>query len=312
MSASSVGTELPMYTELLAIALPAALLAGLVYASWEDWRSREVADGVWRLLAAVGAVGGAIALLGGSAVGLLAWGAVAALVLEHLFPWDAGIERRSEALPGYLELGGYGAVTVLLIVLGAEYGIGDAGLPVSAIAVYVSVLFARTLFEVGVLYGGADAKALMTAGLVVPLAPRTLLAMPAHAVAVLAYYPFSLNLLMDAALVAVAVPLAIAVRNVRRGVFQFPRGFTSYVLPTERLDSEFVWLRDPVLAPSDDEAATTEEDRALRRRQRAELEARGVRSVWVTPQLPFLLLLTAGAVLAFLVGNVVFDVAAAL
>jgi prepilin signal peptidase PulO-like enzyme (type II secretory pathway) len=152
----------------------------------------------------------------------------------------------------------------------------------------------------------------MVAGLLVPLFPSTILSLPATATQLLAVYPFSLDLLMDAALLAVAIPIALAIRNVRRGDFEFPRGFTSYRIAVDRLPESFVWLKDPLANSDVEDAETAEEDRAIREQQRDRLKAEGVTQVWVTPQLPFVILLWAGAVAALLAGNLLFDLFARL
>jgi hypothetical protein len=79
-----------------------------------------------------------------------------------------------------------------------------------------------------------------------------------------------------------------------------------------RLSQSFVWLKDPLTNPDGEDPETTEEDAALRARQQAGLEAKGVREVWVTPQLPFVILLALGAATALLWGNLVIDLAALL
>jgi preflagellin peptidase FlaK len=269
-----------------------------------------VPDRVWQIAGAVGVALGALEVAPGGATALTLWFLAGALVLEHVFPWDAPLERTAPALPGALELGFYAVVLVAVFAVGFTHGVGTAAVPLTVIAVIVSVFLARGLFEAGVLYGGADAKALMTAGLLVPLYSVPILPIPSMAAALLAYYPFALNLLMDAALFSAAVPIALGLRNARRGEFEFPRGFVGYTVPISELPHRFVWLRDPTFRRDEDEPETSEDDIALRTRQMEALAAKGVERVWVTPQLPFVILLFAGAVGALLAGNLVFDLAA--
>lgn len=292
------------------------LVGGLVYASIADWRTREVADELWVLLAGIGTVLGAFLVSPGGLLPLTLWIVAAALVLEHLLPWDVRVERVHPSLPGYIELAVYGGVLALLVYTGVVYGVSNAGLPVAVIAVYVTVILARVLFETGILYGGADAKALMIAGILVPVFSTPVVAVPATAEGILALYPFSISVLMNAALFALAVPIGLALRNARKGEFVFPRGFTGYRIPVSELPHRYVWLRDPLfsrdLTEEERAVSTTEEDNALRLRQMRELQAKGVDRVWVTPQIPFVVLLSAGAIAALLVGNVLFDLFALL
>lgn len=292
-----------------------ALLVGFGIAAFFDLRVREVSDTLWQALAVVGILVGVLEALPSGAFEVVLWSVVALFAAQHLVPWDEVVERHSAILPGILEAVLYIAVGTLVVLVGVTDGVGPTGLPVPVIGLFATVLLARGLFEARVLYGGADAKALMVAGLLLPATSQTLLALPASASAILRVYPFPLTLLMNAALAAVVVPIAIALRNLSSGDFEFPRGFVGYRIPVGQLDRRFVWLKEPTvdaLKEEEEAVETSEDDRRLREHQKAELLRRGIRKVWVTPQLPFLVLLAAGAALALLAGNLVFDLLAVL
>ena len=127
--------------------------------------------------------------------------------------------------------------------------------------------------------------------------------------AILAIYPFAVTVLFNAALLSIAIPLYLAARNLRSGSFEFPRGFTGYRIPVPSLPDRFVWLRDPTFHPEieEDDVNNSDDDRKLRERQRDELLKAGATSVWVTPQVPFVVLLAAGAILGVVAGNLAFD-----
>jgi archaeal preflagellin peptidase FlaK len=290
------------------------LVAGLAYASKKDLEDREVSDRLWQVLGVAGAVLGAVALAGGGALPVLLWVLISALVLEHLFPWDNAFSERQAGTVLVLEFGAYAVSLAIVGFATVRWGIGPTAVPFAVIAALVTVLLARLLFELRVLYGGADAKALIVAGALVPVFASPVLLAPATSATLLTVLPFALTLLTDAALLAVAVPVVIAVRNVVRGEFSLPRGFTSYTLEVDALPRRFVWVRDPALGEDTlaDDAETTAEDTRRRTELAAKLRARGVRRVWVTPQLPFLVLMTAGAVAALLAGNLLLDLLAVL
>jgi archaeal preflagellin peptidase FlaK len=294
----------------------ALLLAGFAYAAVADLRYREVTDRLWQLLGIAGFVLGALALAPGGAVPVGLWVLVGALTLEHMFPWDERLRGRVERYADLIELVAYTAVVAIIAVALARFGLGPSGVPVAVIAVLATVVFARVLFEVGVLYGGADAKAVMIAGLLVPLFPAPWLWSPPALLPVTAVLPFGVDLLVNAALLSLFVPLAIGVRNAARGEFpSFVRGFTGYSMPVSELPDRFVWVRDPNAGPSSEEeeqADTSEEDRDRRVAVAKDLAARGVSRVWVTPQIPFLVLMAVGALAALLAGNLVVDLIALL
>jgi archaeal preflagellin peptidase FlaK len=285
------------------------LLAGFAYAGFADLRDREVTDRLWQLMGGVGVVMGAAAVAPGGWIPVLLWVMVGLFTLQHLFPWDdllgATVARYADPIEGV----GYLAVILFVGVAVWRIGVGADQVPVPVLALLLTVLFARALFELGVLYGGADAKALMIAGVLVPVFASPLLPQSAEVATLLTVLPFSINLLMDAALISVAIPVGIGIRNALRGEFRFPRGFSGYMIPVRELPDSFVWLKDPLSGGDDDTptAETSEEDRQERLRVARELEAKGVDRVWVTPQIPFLVLMAAGSVAALLAGNLVLD-----
>ena len=288
------------------------LVVGFAYAAVADWREREVSDRLWQVRGVLGVALGALAIAPGGAWPLALWLVVGALVLEHLVAWDDALGERLDRYADLIEGIAYAVVTALVLAAVVELGIGPAAVPVGVVAVLATVLFARGLFELGILYGGADAKALMIAGVVLPIFATPLLTPGTSAILLLAVVPFSVNLLMDAALLSIAIPIGLAVRNVARGDFSFPRGFSGYRLPVRELPQKFVWLKDPLGGDgaAEREAETSEEDRRERTRLAAELETRGIDRVWVTPQIPFLVVMAFGAVAALLAGNLLLDLLA--
>jgi hypothetical protein len=281
------------------------LLVGLAVAAVVDLRTREVDDRLWLLLALVGGGLQAVVIAAGGVVPLLVWVLLVGFVVQHLVPWDDALADRYPSLPGALELTAYVGVGAVLAVVGWRDGIGPSGLPVAAIAVYLTVLIARGLFEANLLYGGADAKAIMVAGAVVPFETMVLFA-PHAAVAILGFYPFAITLLMNGAVAAIVIPLALLVRNASQGDWNGLRTFTGYPLAVDELPNRFVWVTDPTFR-RDEDAETSEDDRRMRERVRDELKAKGVAAVWVTPQIPFVVLLAVGAVLGVVFGNILAD-----
>ncbi len=288
------------------------LLLGLAVAAGWDLEAREVTDRLWQLLGIVGVGLGAVAIAPEGGAAFVLWLVVGALVLEHLFPWDALFAESRDHLVLAIDLGAFAAVIAAVAGAAFRWGIGAVGVPV--LAALATVILARLLFELNVLYGGADAKALVVVGVLVPVFAAPLVLRPPTDATALAVLPFSISVLTNAALLAIVVPVGIAVRNAGRREFSFARGFTSYTIDVDDLPERFVWVRDPTLGEDSMEAdvETSAEDERLRREIASRLRARGIRRVWVTPQLPFLVLLAAGAVAAFLAGNLVLDLIAAL
>jgi archaeal preflagellin peptidase FlaK len=290
----------------------AVLLVGFGYAAVADLRTREVSDHLWQGMGLLGVGLGTVAVAGDGVLGVGLWLLVGAFTLQHVFAWDELLGEDGAGTADLIEIVVYAIVLVVVIVCSVHYGISAAGVPWEVLAVLISVLFARGLFEAGVLYGGADAKALMIAAVILPTFSAVLLPLPSSFTGVLNDLPFAIDLLMNAALLAIVVPLGLAFRNLARHEFRWPSGFTGYMLPVSELPHRFVWLEDPLAhgARERDEVETSDDDLKVRERQAAELTAKGVTRVWVTPQIPFLVLMAAGAVAAVLAGNLVLDLIA--
>lgn len=300
--------------DLLTAVRAVVLVGGFAYASVADLRAREVSDGLWQVLAAAGVVLGFVALVPGGELAVALWALVAAFAFEHLLPWDDALGERHAGKVVWIELAVY--LTVIGVVVGAavRWGVGPSSVPIDVVAALASIVVARILFEAGVLYGGADAKALIVVGVLLPVFAAPYLYAPVLQAPLLARLPFSITLLTNAALLSLAVPVAIALRNAARGEFTVARGFTGYTLDVRELPRRFVWVRDPVLGEDtyEHDTETSEEDARERSRIATELEARGVQRVWVSPQLPFLVLMAAGAFAGLLAGNLLLDLFTAL
>jgi archaeal preflagellin peptidase FlaK len=288
----------------------AVLLAGFSYAAVSDFRTREVTDRLWQVLGVTGLVVGALVLSPGGIVPVVLWLVVAGLTLQHTVSWDLWLSPSRGDYADLLELVMYVIVVGVVATAVARVGLGPSGVPYAVIACLATILFSRGLFEAGVLYGGGDAKALMIAGVLLPTFAIPILFHPSTLAPVVAILPYSFDLLLDAALLSIFIPIAIGIRNISRGEFHGIRGFTGYPIPVGELPHRFVWVRDPKygsVREQEEGIETSEDDRQQRIEIAAELRAKGVERVWVTPQIPFLLLMALGAVAALLAGNLALD-----
>jgi preflagellin peptidase FlaK len=285
--------------------------AFLAFAAASDLRMRRVADAVWIALGGIG-----LALLGGE-LGLEAapWYAyVLLLPLAVLFygvffgePMfgEEGFRLRPFRTVAYLA-----ALVTLLAAVAAATDQGNVGPLVPLLVALVLVVVGHSLYYVGLLRGGADAKAFMTVALLVPVYPRLaptipLLQYPAALEATLSVgFPFAFVVLLNASLLLLVLPLYFLLRNLVRGDLQAPPCFFGYRVSVDRVPP-FAWLMERV---EDGEAVLVlfprrGDDMAM---EIERLRRLGRRRVWITPKLPFLVPFAFGFVLAFLVGNLLF------
>ncbi|HVL88491.1 MAG TPA: A24 family peptidase C-terminal domain-containing protein [Candidatus Thermoplasmatota archaeon] len=162
--------------------------------------------------------------------------------------------------------------------------------------------FILVLYRLHLIAGGADAKALVAAAVLVPF--------PLHLSGSLPLLesptPASFATLGNALLAFLALPLVFFVRNLARGDLRFPHAFLGYRMEVDAAKRAHVW---PMEAVVDGKLA------AVRMPSRFEwededyeaLRQAGVERPWVTPKVPFMVPLLAGFVLAFFVGDVLFS-----
>jgi preflagellin peptidase FlaK len=171
------------------------------------------------------------------------------------------------------------------------------------------ILLSYTLWYLHLLAGGADAKALMAISILLPIPidwrwadiPLPPWSSP---------LPGALTVLSNSVLLFALAPLALLLYNLGRGSVSMPAMFLGYTMDLEAAADSFVWIIDrldetgakrQVLFPS--RTSDEEYDANIQR-----LRAAGIRRVWVTPKIPFMIPLLLGYVAAFLLGDVLFKV----
>ncbi len=168
------------------------------------------------------------------------------------------------------------------------------GAPLFAGAIYV-------FWRVGLLAGGADAKALMALAVLLPFP----LVFNASVPVLQSPLPGSVVVLGDSLLAVLFLPLVFIVRNLLNGDLRFPAMFLGYKLPLAEVPERWVW---PMEHPDGDGGTNlhlfASKGPEFTWESLEELEELGIEEIWVTPKVPFMLPLTGGFLLAFLAGDV--------
>ncbi|MFQ5985970.1 MAG: A24 family peptidase C-terminal domain-containing protein [Thermoplasmata archaeon] len=282
-------------------------LSILSFASLTDWRKRRVGDGPWALMAGAGLALLAVELVDatGDPLPYLILVPPALVLLDIL--WERGGGRFAYA--STLLFYGLSGLAVLLLVIGFPgRGVDEQGLIVRGLGILTVILLGYVFYYLGLLKGGADAKAFMAIGVLVPgypsLGPLPLLAVGPPLLAPFELlFPFAMTTLLWGALLLIGLPVAFLIRNLFHGDRRWPQMLLGYRAPADQLP-QFAWTLQEVkggeiLHRVVPRTTTQEADIDA-------LRAAGVQRVWVTPQIPFLIPLTVGFLLAFLVGNPLF------
>lgn len=259
-------------------------VAVLVHAAVCDLRRREVPDSDWFAMAVLCIPSSSMAVCGGDPPAMLAAAGGSAILMAYaLSQWMSGVR----VLP-------FAAVAAVLFMVSYVRG-GSPG----SLAIPTMFLLFLGLHRIGVLRGGADAKCMMTIAISYPVYPEAsftcLVWDPSYPQAWVANP--SLAVLTVAALLCLASPLAVAIRNLSSGAVGV-RMFSSYRMDVNEARGSFVWPVERMdggvsrkCRPADDRGSVYDG-----------LEAAGHRTVAVTPMIPFIVPVAAAVLLVFLLG----------
>jgi len=278
----------------------AVAIAVMVAASYSDWRTRLASDLYWLFMGCVG-------------LGLIAYQVVDTgadpLYLLFLVPlgvvfFDVFWERKGifeegiNPAPLLLYLG----AAVCLIYLALNFW--EEMLFWQLLDVLIMFGLLILLYQVDIIKGGADAKALIALSLMFPVYPAIgsfpLIPIPDELSMLI--FPFSLLILFNAAILSLIVPLGLLLYNLVRRDIKLPAMLLGYKADMQEAKKRFVWPMQRVengelkfvYFPKEDE----ENEKIL-----LDLIAFGMKRIWVTPKIPFLIFITAGVVASAIVGN---------
>ncbi len=203
----------------------------------------------------------------------------------------------------------------LLVPSIAAYG---TSLLIQAAISFVFTLAITYLFFRLCLFGAADAKCLIAISVLFPTYPSFVILshrLPLFSPAAPEVLPFALTTLMNAALLALIVPLSLSFRNLLDlgpGGFYRHLGmvFTGYQMPIAQLAKKrHVRLVHPFreedgrLKKTFALSGVEIDDEIIKRLESYHREGKLGSKVWVTPELPFIVFITSGFLTAVLVGN---------
>ncbi len=284
--------------------------AFLAFAAYHDVRTRRVSDRVWIALGSIGLGLVVFELVSENAPAEgYALPAVAAILFYAIF-FGAPLFEEDGFHARPLRLGLFALAGILFvgsIAWASRAGGSDAATFGRLLPMPLMILVYEGFYQLGLLHGGADTKGLIALSLLVPTypdaSPFPLLSLdPRVRDALQAVFPFSLVVLVNAAVLFLAIPIVYLVRNAIRGDLEFPQALFGSRVPLDRLPKHS-WLMERitdkgahvlVLFPRRTRDVEAEAEK---------LRARGRARVWVQPQVPFMVPLLVGFLLAFLVGN---------
>ncbi len=205
------------------------------------------------------------------------------------------IKTRRASNMNWLIMGLFGSVLLLLEYL--TVGISN---PMILIFIPAMIGFVYVLFQLRLIFGGADAKALMALAILLPLQP-SINQMPLWGQS---YMPAAWTVFSNSIILFLFIPIGLLIYNVLRGNLKIPYALLGYKMKISVARKKFVWPLEKIVdgktkfvyMPKNFDA-TEEYD---------EFEKKGIKEVWVTPKIPFMIPLLGGFIFTFVFGDIMF------
>lgn len=272
----------------------------MAYASFLDLKTRKVPNIYW--------IGLGVAGLGLILVQLY----VDEMPIEYLLVFvpilailaDVYLGSEEETTRAKLTtFGKYALALGSILVLAYRYG-GDEYFQ-HLLAIPIIMLFVVIMYMLDIVRGGADAKALISLSILFPFYPAfgSIPFIHGETSAAETLLPFSFSILVNAAIIVALTPLAFLARNLSRREFAFPLGLLGYKLDTADIANKHVWLMESIM----DGKLVTHARPRRHEDQKADIEllaSSGLKRVWVTPKIPFIVPMFVSLILTAVVGNV--------
>jgi len=153
------------------------------------------------------------------------------------------------------------------------------------------------LFQMRLIFGGADAKALMSLAVLAPFQP----VIGEFPLLGISFMPFPWTIFSNAVIMFLIIPLSLFLVNLARRHVEFPYMFLGYRMPVKKAKEKFVW---PLEKRVDGKRKFTYMPTHFDTEDEWEsFEHQGITEVWVTPKVPFMIPLLAGYICSFLIGD---------
>jgi preflagellin peptidase FlaK len=189
-----------------------------------------------------------------------------------------------------------GAIGVVLLLF------SDYPPPAVLFSVMLTLPIAFVVILAGM--GGADAKALIAISLLAPLFPHidtALGELPLWIAPV--EFPFPVIVFINSLLLFLVIPIAFFVRNVLHGDLVFPYCFFGCRMRASDIPGSHVWPMEKIEEGQHRKSILPQRD--------VDPAVFGDEIIWATPKVPFLIPLTAGYAISFLLGDIVYQAVSA-
>ncbi|MEM0492526.1 MAG: A24 family peptidase C-terminal domain-containing protein [Candidatus Thermoplasmatota archaeon] len=162
----------------------------------------------------------------------------------------------------------------------------------------VMIGFFYLMYQLRLLVGGADAKALMALAILVPIQP-VMDGLPLWGVT---FMPAVWSIFANSVILFLVIPVTLLLYNLTRRDIKFPHCLLGYKMSLDKARVSFVWPMEHIVD------GKTKFSRTPRDEDEEEIfnkfKELGVERIWVTPKIPFMIPLLIGFVITFTLGDI--------
>ena len=219
---------------------------------------------------------------------------------------EALIERPPVVLKGkvnVLVLIWFLAPVITLIYM--LYSIESSMLLWSLMSILAMMGAAFVFYYFALIYGGADAKAIVVLAVLFPFYPEIPGITfwggdPAMLEFMEVFFPFTFVILLNAAILSLILPVYYVLKNLKNGDLEFPLMFFGYKHKVDEIEESFVWPMEYYVG---DKRKVKLFPRGMTDDKLDSLKEKDLEKAWVTPKIPFLVFIFLGYLISYIIGN---------
>ena len=169
-----------------------------------------------------------------------------------------------------------------------------AFIPIIIIIMYV-------FFQMRLIFGGADAKAIMALAILVPVQPM-IFSFPLWSNSIM---PYTWVIFTNSLILFLFIPISLFVYNLIKRNIEVPHLFMGYKMDIKKAKKSFVW---PLERIKDGKRKFYYMPKEFDSEKELKLfEKEGIKEIWVTPKVPFMIPLLAGFIVSFVFGDILMN-----
>lgn len=218
---------------------------------------------------------------------------VGVIILAYASYTDIKTRRASNIL--WVIMGVIGVILLVIqyLTIGFENILYLAFIPIMIVFMYV-------LFNLRLRFGGADTLAIMTLAILAPVKPE-IFNFPLWGDSVM---PFSWIIFSNALILFILIPLSLLIYNILKRNVEFPYSVLGYKMSVEKAKQSFVWPLEKIIKGKR-KFSFMPKNLDVHKELKA-FEDRGIKEIWITPKVPFMIPLLAGFLFSFIFGDILY------